>query len=144
MQKQSPPPALTLAQVQKVRRFGALDVMVVAFKPTRDEHALLREEIQSWHADSAADKRFSVDTGAGTLFVGEKAFKRVVKNMAGLAKLLGRSFFKLCSFSLANLDENVVATVRPRFVTKTRTGSREWKWIPKSAEADDGQATKAA
>lgn len=130
-------------QSQTVEEFGQLDAKVKAFAPTKDRHEALRKKIQAWYDKDAANKAFHPESAHYVATVGERSMERTLTDMKGLAKHLGRQFWKLCTMRLGDVDAHVTEPDRAQFVNTKQTGSRKVTVAPKP-EAVAVEMRKAA
>jgi hypothetical protein len=140
-----PSPARGKQRLAIIDEFGQLQQDVDAFKPKKDRHAELRDQIASWYEKEPARQPFVEHGLRFTLQVSECANERTVSSMSKLFKFLGvEAFLKLCKLPLGAVDAAVPKIRHKEFLTEEPTGPRKIKAVPKFPVAEIAGLKKAA
>lgn len=119
-----------------IDEFGDLQAKVDAFKPTRERHAVIREQIASWYSRAPGTQPFLELGSRYALQVSECTNERSIFSMAHLFRKLGLdTFLKLCKFPLAAVDVAVPQAEHNDFIEETQTGPRKIKVVPRAGKA---------
>ena len=126
--------AMTHAKRQAViDEFGALQAKVDEFKPTRERHAELREQIAAWYEKEPATRPYIEEGRKYVLQVSACTNERAITSMSKLFKLLGlETFLKLCKVPLGSVDACVPKERHSEFLVASQTGPRVIKTVAKA------------
>jgi hypothetical protein len=141
--QQIPPPKTKQRRQAIIDEFGELQQQVDAFKPKKDRHAELREQIALWYEKERPTQPFLEEGLKFTLQVSECSNERTISSMPKLFKFLGiEAFLRLCKFPLGAVDVAIPRVRHGEFLDEAPTGPRKIKAVPRVSEQEP--ARKAA
>jgi len=121
-----------------IDEFGALDVEVKAFAPTKTRHEDLAKTIRAWYPDEVLPAHHAT-TAPGTscdVLVGMRGEERHIVSMIRIFKLLGKGrFLELCHIALKALEEALGKEAVEAQVVYKRTGPRKLTVLAKLGKA---------
>jgi hypothetical protein len=118
-----------------IDEFGEIQAKIDVFKPTRERHAELREQIASWYENEPVARPYIEEGRKYVLQVSACTNERSIFSMAKLFKLLGvETFLKLCKFPLAAVDAGVPKISHSEFLEESQTGPRQIKVVAKASK----------
>jgi hypothetical protein len=142
-----PSPALAIAKKtaptlqETIDRYGDLDLKVQLFAPIKEEHELLKKEIELSLADKPGDLPAVVESSRYQIQLTARRKERTLidkrKLFARLKKQLGLDgFLALVTIPLGEgVDRNIPQSEHKLFVAEERTGSRTLSVVPQRPPA---------
>jgi hypothetical protein len=125
----------------KIDRYGDLDLQVQLFAPIKEEHELLKKEIEASLADKPGDLPAVVD---GRRYQIQLTARRNERTIVNKRKLFNRlkaligldGFLALITIPLGEgVDKNVPKSERSAFLVEERTGARTLSVVPQKPAA---------